>query len=291
MKQLFCTLTLIISLAKTQAQPTFAPIGATWVYKYSDSWGGGPTCYIKSIRDTSILGKQCKITSVDNSGCQNSFFGGPIYSENGRVYFYMAIDNQFHLLYDINKNVGSHFATIVIYSNDSIEYIVDSVSTITINGYSLKRLKVHSTHHPNNLNSFGTEIIENIGFTSYMFPWGYSNCNEFHAGPLGCYSDSIIGFYSTGKIPDCTTNAVTPPPTQYVFKIYPNPNGGNFALTIDSGVTNLNVYNTIGQLIQSQSYSGVSTTLNLELITKVKGIYFLQVQSEKNTTTKKIIVE
>ena len=94
--------------------------------------------------------------------------------------------------------MGEHFVTKDLSAKDSIDYLVDSVSTININGKLLKRLKVHCIHHPSNLYAPCKEIIENIGFTCDMFPWSDASCNEFQTGPLGCYSDSILGFYNFG---------------------------------------------------------------------------------------------
>jgi hypothetical protein len=297
MKYFFCTLIFLISLATTQAQSTFAPIGATWVYKYTSSNGAVSTCSLTSVNDTIVNGKQCKKIVSDCGGCSWPQYN-ILYSENNVIYFYNPNTNSFAVLYDFNKTVGQTYTTKL--DIDSVVFKIDSIGTIDINGYNLKKMYTHVTHHPSFLEVYSGISIENIGHVGFFFPWDNASCVEGSVtvgqsvpgpGPLGCYSDTIIGLYSTGKIPDCTTNKIKNPPIVNVLKIYPNPNDGSFTLTIDSGITNLSFYNAIGQLIQSQSYSGVAANFNIELITKAKGIYFLKVQSEKSTTTKKIIVE
>jgi len=259
MKYFFCTLIFLISLATTQAQNTFAPIGAMWVYKFRSSSGAVSTCSLKSVKDTIVNGKQCKKIDSNCGGCSWPQYS-ILYSENSIIYFYNPNNNSFSVLYDFNKTVGQTYTT--KFDVDSVIFKVDSISIININGDNLRQMYVHVTFHPFSLDVYDGKIIENIGHTGFFFPWDNASCVEGSVtvgqpvpgpGPLGCYSDTIIGLYSTAKIPDCTTNKIKNPPIVNVLKIYPNPNDGNFTLTIDSGITNLSFYNSIGQLIQSQS--------------------------------------
>lgn len=71
------------------------------------------------------------------------------------------------------------------------------------------------------------------------------------------------------------------------FKIYPNPSSGNFNIEIDENLigSKITIYNLIGQKIEDFKLN--STTTNQTLF---KGMYFLEVEKEKNKTIKKLIV-
>lgn len=291
MKRTLFFLALFTLVTITKSQNTWAPIGATWTYGYYTTAGDTSqhTCYIKSVRDTVIQGKQCRVLIKNGHGCDLRPYYEYMYSDSGRVYFYDTFHNTFQLLFDINTNVGGHFSTKGEY-NDSIVSVVDSVSTIIINGHSLRKLSIHISHAPPSLIVYGGKIIENIGNIAYMFHWENFTCNEFLAGPLGCYSDTVLGFYDWGTIANCTTSSIVEPAFPS-FSIYPNPNNGKFTITVDSGNCNISVYDICGKLIQITSYYGKQQNISIDLTDKSKGIYFVKLQTDHELITKKIILQ
>ena len=76
-----------------------------------------------------------------------------------------------------------------------------------------------------------------------------------------------------GLIDEQTTN----------FKIYPNPSSGIYQT---QGTGKITVLNSLGELILTQNISG-NSTINLSL--HANGIYTLQLQTEKETLTRKLI--
>ncbi len=69
--------------------------------------------------------------------------------------------------------------------------------------------------------------------------------------------------------------------------VFPNPSSGSFTLTLPPSSNQLNIYNTTGQLVQTQQVKN-KTTLNLEL--SETGIYFVQVITDKEIVTEKVVV-
>ena len=264
MKRIVLFFAFFSLLSITKAQNNFAPIGATWIYEFSyEYFYIGPIRNIKSIGDTIIQGKQCRIMTFSSSGCNPSY--RYMYSDSGKVYYYQSLNNTFALLFDINKNPGEHFSEAV--GGDSVVYKVDSISFININGHPLKKLFVHITHYPfSGIDPYEGEFIENLGNTRYLFPWENDVCvegnvggghNPPHAGPLGCYTDSILGFYNFGTIADCFAQSYSPPADS--FSIYPNPTNtdGSFVLEIRSyndWKKDISIFSALGKEINFTSF-------------------------------------
>lgn len=80
------------------------------------------------------------------------------------------------------------------------------------------------------------------------------------------------------------------------FTIYPNPNNGQFKLKIDkhnSGNLSINLYQINGKLIFSQNlpdHKG-KVSLPIDLSKYVKGVYYLQIVSDGEVVTKKVIYQ
>ncbi len=78
------------------------------------------------------------------------------------------------------------------------------------------------------------------------------------------------------------------------FKLYPNPNKGEFTLTFDSksGKVNVEIFDIRGRMIYNKDYNASGTfnqQINLNNVSK--GIYLVKVKDGANTRTEKIIIE
>jgi hypothetical protein len=74
--------------------------------------------------------------------------------------------------------------------------------------------------------------------------------------------------------------------------IYPNPGSGIFNIQSDKGFDNkteINVYNYLGEIVSQTTPH--SSKFNLDLSAQQKGIYFLQIISDKDATLEKIILQ
>ena len=81
----------------------------------------------------------------------------------------------------------------------------------------------------------------------------------------------------------------TPENTMHNIAIYPNPNHGQFTLSLPEEDCDIVVFNSIGQLMFSQSQVKGLTTLNLESLNN--GVYFVKVKSEKSVSALKFVKE
>jgi len=69
--------------------------------------------------------------------------------------------------------------------------------------------------------------------------------------------------------------------------IYPNPNNGSFTIRVN-GLVNYQIFNSIGQLMQSGSFTD-ETQVKAEGLGK--GIYFLQLSTESGSRVEKLVIE
>jgi hypothetical protein len=160
--------------------------------------------YIKftTAGDTLINGDTLKIILEENISL-NDTIAGEIYmkSDSSRVYYYIPEIKTYKLLYDFNAGPGD---TIEVYCrqafNDStIKVHVDSVSTIDVNGNSLKVQYVSQIHSQTDEFWMEGEIIENIGWTGFMFPL-HAWADPPYGGSLRCYQDDLIGDYKLSEV-------------------------------------------------------------------------------------------
>jgi hypothetical protein len=77
-----------------------------------------------------------------------------------------------------------------------------------------------------------------------------------------------------------------------MITIYPNPSRGKFTVEVNSSRSNgsmqLSIYNMLGQLMYSDTFTEKKKELNLNL---PKGIYQLQIETNLGKANKKVVVE
>ena len=75
------------------------------------------------------------------------------------------------------------------------------------------------------------------------------------------------------------------------FSVFPNPSNGIFTANITGDVENttLRIYNIMGSLIRNEKV--IKNKFTIDLKDYQKGIYTISVTSNKNTFTKKIIIQ
>ena len=116
--------------------------------------------------------------------------------------------------------------------------------------------------------------------------WGTSSNNT------GLVVNGITIYADPGALSNCVTVGVVEAEMNKGFSVYPNPSTGS--VSIDLGNMTLNddaslvVYNSVGQQVLRQGLSASNTNLDLS---KLSGIYFIQVQSGTEHFTKRLLVE
>ena len=75
------------------------------------------------------------------------------------------------------------------------------------------------------------------------------------------------------------------------YSVYPNPTNGKLNLLLDDTFNHIDikVFNVIGQAIYQESAEN-KLNYTIDLANQPKGVYFVQVQTEKGKTTKKIVI-
>jgi hypothetical protein len=235
----------------------WSPIGAMWHYT-ERTVNPNIISYntFESIADDTSNGIPCKkLIEIDRYWGDSLVKTHFMYSENDSVFFFK--DDEFHLLYDFGAVAGdtivlSYFWTA---NGDSLLMIVDSTSTIDINGET--RTIQYVSCGDGIVVEFGEEMIEGIGSTYYMFPvydgQPYSS--------LRCYEDSIVGLFLSPYHPnhwwnfeDCNQiiTGIDEMAIDQGLKAYPNPfttsTSIEFALDGKSKIQ-ITIYNSIGEMV------------------------------------------
>lgn len=262
-------LTLILSF-DIKAQE-FAPVGASWYYS-EWQFNGLPILesYINIVseKDTIINEKDCKkLVNNKRIWCSDRPKTEYVYSQNDTVFFFDPNFNEFQILYDFNAE-RNQFWNIKMRNwrqagVDTVKIRVDSTDFVSINNNSLRRLYVTYQIILNDghiLHEYPSEIIKTIGDIKYMFNYLPSDaevCDANGSGGLRCYSDSIIGFYTTNIASSCdeivywTANEELKNNDLSQTHITAD---GNFITIISSNqrIVSYSIYSLTGKLIKSK---------------------------------------
>ena len=312
MKKVFLIFILFVTVQICFAQNEFAPVGAKWYYSKGFCITPPEYCResfltIESIGDTLINGKLCKILTQKGTSCPSIDPYMYVYSDNGRVFWYIPSINDFTMLYDFTLNAGDSWKMISLGSTDTclIIFTVDSVSSMVINNDTLKVLFTNSTW----LWTRGGKIVEKIGHLDYLIPWYYMcpasnpvDCmGPLTESPKGlrCYEDSTLGFYQRCDSISCDT-------IYYVYtgksetendhcQILCYPTIVTDELIIESDCedfitlvpTTYQIYNLIGQRVLSDNIDKHKKIVHFNNLTP--GIYFVNISFNTEQKTFKFI--
>ena len=133
----------------------------------------------------------------------------------------------------------------------------------------------------------------------------YNVCMKVHyADGDSCTYCHTIGIDSAGNIirdggfilnvHKATTGISENTNNEIAVSIYPNPNTGVFQLGIGNGqltsTADLSIYNVVGEKIYVKDGKQLNASTTIDLSDQPNGIYFMQLKTETNTMTKKIII-
>ncbi|HLN52931.1 MAG TPA: choice-of-anchor L domain-containing protein [Lentimicrobium sp.] len=277
------------SYKKDYTEP-FAREGAEWHYTLSTA---NPEVIgyktISYVSDTLIDEKLCsKMLEQDFEQSAGSKIYHYMYQRNDSVFFFK--DGVFNLLYDFGAVTGDtiQLGYYTTYSGDPLEMIIDSTGTIMVG--SEERKIQYVTCGDGMVIEFGSQVIEGIGSTAFMFP----TLDFSYDGPLRCYSDNNTKifhnpFYNglawNGE--DCEEIIVSLEELfSAKFIIFPNPASDIIKINGLNSTVNFRILTTNGTLVKqgSISPSGTIDIRNLD-----SGIYLVEIVGDDFVVTKKYI--
>lgn len=285
-----------------RAQAVFCAPGAEWRYLFIRFAGPNPVYTMKYTGD-SIEGadtlKIIRYAAFFKRGVGDCSFNVLIRQRGDTVFMRNCHTlDSWQVLYNFSATPGQHWITTVKDSNSYGSYplithtvVVNAVSTVTINGMSLKKLFVSYCYNSPSTGAQceSAEIVERIGCTSYLF--------NYYAPPPAvtdfdilwkplCYKDNVLGIvnfeqngcnYYTG----ISKNELSGNPIQ----IYPNPASEQLSIYLSSAssdefqvvLTDLSGREVKRAILQSAKNE-------VELQNLENGLYLLQMEDARGKT-------
>jgi len=135
-------------------------------------------------------------------------------------------------------------------------------------------------------NGSSVELFKVIGgwhtWPGSGFVWGGGTCMDFKA------TVEIWRFFRQYNLTSLTTGTnETDASNNNLLMLLPNPNKGKFTLTDSSVPAQIQILNSLGQIIQQTK---VDNKTNIDFKIDGRGIYFLQLTSARETIVKEIVV-
>ncbi len=122
---------------------------------------------------------------------------------------------------------------------------------------------------------------------------GLSSQGEWNLAIADFYNQDT-GTLNSWSIEICTSSLGVDSQTANTFGIYPNPNNGQFVLSLSAPLDNNTkgrLYNIQGKLIQEVQVSGNRLQQNLQLENVSQGIYLFEVNDGKSKIVEKLIIK
>lgn len=273
-------------------QVEFAPVGAKWTLERRDPVPPSRPLELKVVSETEFEGKIVKNLVRDYHPQDTTTL-------NPSVFFYQTGDSIYvtdptltdaTLIYDFSLAAGD---TLVI--DEYLSYRVDSIGTMTVNGFELKLQYVAlKCYFEDNFSHTAVKFVESIGAISIEGGWFanfffFSNYCLLDASnfEVRCYEDDEIGFYQViddGE--DCfiTTATENITETEHQIKVSPNPVQEHIQLTFSEALhhqeLDIEVFSTQGvSVLKTRKMKG-EASINLDIGQLPKGIYFIQSQTD-----------
>ena len=275
--------TLILFVSTSCLAQNWGENNAVWHYEQINIQPPFNEDFIKfsTIGDTIILGELTKIILEEritlNDTIANEIF---MKSDSNRVYLFDSSSTTFKLIYDFNALSGD---TIEVFTrdpySDSTIIIVDSVSTININGTILGVQYVSPLYFGGYYDMSGI-IIENIGWTGFMFPLS-TLADPPYGGALRCFQNDSIGLYKPSAF-DCDylETGIESINNSNNLSIYPNPASEilNISIAKEIDLTNATVslVDVSGKQVLNQRIQSTETVIHINHLPN--GIYLLNIR-------------
>lgn len=169
---------------------------AVWYYSqivFEPPFNSSYTKY-SAIGDTIVQGDNAQIFKEENISNHGSPSSEIIKkSDTGRVYLFVPERNEFRMIYDFNAMPGDTVEIFCRYAweDSTILILIDSVSTVYMDGQALKVQHVSQLYEQGDEFQMNGKIIENIGWTGFMFPL-HAWADPPTGGPIRCFQNDSI---------------------------------------------------------------------------------------------------
>ena len=152
------------------------------------------------------------------------------------------------------------------------------------------------------LSANGAAWVANTEYTIFTIPVlngtsAFEIVNDNWTNEMnGDYFVSLGGVNTTGMIYSTATGIEVGPREDLILNVHPNPNNGEFTLDITSEHSsdlNIEILNSVGQIMRTESLENFSGTYknDLDLTSESKGVYFIRISNEENSTIHRFVVE
>lgn len=239
--------------------------------------------WMSVVGDTIIEGDTARILRHEyRSPLETNYYTYFMRSVNQKVYQYIDELAEFKLLYDFTAETGD---TVKIWANDitinildSLDIIIDSTSTILLNGTSLK-VQYFRTVNYWGAYEFRGRIIEGIGWDGYMFPL-CSFVDPPFGGKLRCFEDGVIGLYKFSLL-ECDYVGINEEMASS-YTIYPNPVIETLHITANE-IPEVCVYSLTGQLLTT------CHAAEIDFQHFPSGLYFITISFSSSIIVEKVM--
>jgi hypothetical protein len=304
MKKLILIFSLMITF-KAQAQVVFCPPGAEWHYLFNGTIFFPGNTYNETIKYTgdTIDGiDTVKILSHVRFFMACGLWPYPrvtyIKQKADTIYFKNSLTSgTWQVLFNFAALPGQSWHTTLKTSSTGSQTFtttVNSISTITVNGFALKQLNVSNTGAWS-----GGIITERFGGNLFLFNFSYrtiGSCDGDWLLENLCYTDSVFGTHQYGEhgcwYSTVNVNGLFEGETISDIRIYPNPSANQINLEFNRSVKNLSlqVMNAFGQIFYLPNNEFENGKFEVEVSKLESGIYFLKLfENDQLVGTHKII--
>ncbi|MFT6357373.1 MAG: hypothetical protein ACJAYJ_001586 [Saprospiraceae bacterium] len=282
------------------AQQDWPVVGAKWVQNEEHYYDPMYEYYILECTGDTV------INNVNYRVVSDPYYSSYYFIHQDEEKFYLLLEDSLRLIYDFGVATGDSVIFELLNRDATpeiipIDYVVDSVTQIVINGIELKKVYSHESGFDND-DFHQYNYTERMGYTRKIIQdrATLTNVPEADFSWLRCYMDDEIEFYSQkfegSGLDDCFATML-PNATDEEFldseiSIFQNPVLEVLDLSVNFDISktlDYQIFDAIGNNITAGKiaiWNGI-TTINVSDFSK--GMYFLYVFNEEKKKSLKFV--